>query len=65
MYKDYKITCLVCNETHLYKFSKEEVKNYGMPSFENIQHGEIRSGILPLIRCKNCGEQIQISNFKP
>lgn len=61
----HNIKCLECGETLPYEFSKEEVKNYGKPSFENMQHGEIRSGIIPLVRCKNCGKEIQVSNFKP
>lgn len=61
----HNITCLKCGETSPYEFSKEEVKNWGKPSLENIQYEEIRSGIIPLVTCKNCGERIQVSNFKP
>ncbi len=61
------IKCLKCGETFNYEFLKEEVKDWGMPSLENMQHGEIRSGILPFVKCKNpnCGEKFQVSNFKP
>lgn len=61
----HNITCLICGVKRPYEFSKEEVKNYGKPSLENIQPGEIRSGIIPSVICKNCGERIQVSNFKP
>lgn len=61
----HNITCLECGEEFPYEFSKEEVKNYGIPSFEIIQPGDIKSGIIPSVVCKNCGKRIQISNFKP
>jgi len=61
----HKITCCECGETFPYKFSEEEVKNWGIPSLENMQHGEIRSGIIPLVICKNCGREIQVPDFKP
>ncbi|MHA2127794.1 MAG: hypothetical protein ACXABO_06145 [Promethearchaeota archaeon] len=59
------IECQECGKTHPYYFSKEEVKKYSVPSFENKQNGEIGSGIVPLIRCRFCGKEIQVSNFKP
>lgn len=59
------VKCLECEEEFPYEFSKDEVKDYGMPSFENIRPGEIKSGIIPTVVCKNCGKRIQISNFKP
>ena len=61
----HNINCLECGETLPYEFSKEAVIKYGKPSFENMQHGEIRSGIVPLVRCKNCGREMQVPNFKP
>jgi uncharacterized Zn finger protein len=59
------ITCLECGEEFPYEFSKEKVENWGKPSLENMKHGEIRSGIIPLVTCKNCGKKIQVPNFKP
>ncbi len=61
----HNIKCLKCGETFPYEFSKEKVKNWGKPSLENMQHGEIRSGIIPTVVCKNCGEEIQVPDFKP
>ncbi len=61
----HNITCLECEATHPYEFSKEEVKNYGIPPLENIPHGGIISGIIPSIICKSCGKRIQVPNFKP
>ena len=59
------IKCPECGETLPYEFSKEKVKNYGKPSFENMQHGEIRSGIIPLVYCKNCENEMQVPDFRP
>ena len=61
----HKITCSKCGESFLYEFSSENVKNYGIPSIEDIRPGKVFSGIIPAVICKNCGRLMQVSNFKP
>lgn len=61
----HKITCCKCGESFLYEFSSEKVKNYGIPSIEDVQPGKIFSGIIPMVICKNCGNEMQVTNFKP
>ena len=59
-----KTTCCKCGESFLYEFSSEKVRNYGIPSIEDIQPGEIFFGIISVVICKNCGRRMQVSNFK-
>ncbi len=52
-YEKNSIEFLEYGKSYLYKFSSEEVKNYGIHSFEDIHSGKTLTGIIPTVVCKN------------